>query len=184
MKKIISVLLAVLLLFSFAACAKEEVAEETTEAAETTDSEKITGMIYGVFDNDANNILSTEFSCNGGDITVERIAAGLSGWTGLKFRVKVTTDEENKKITINWLPESSLMTGEIPETQREEFTFADADAMRVFMLNSLCYSVRASLGEYDIYFTADGADISTLALEGLSSETAFNKTESSIVFVK
>lgn len=187
LKKIIATALLFMLLFASGACAETKTEEQPSDAAQHTtmdDENKIKGIIYGVFSADDTETLSTEFSCNGGVITVERIAAGLSGWTGLKFRVSVTTDEENKKITVDWLDESSLAQGTMPETPHEEFTFANADEVRIFMFNSLCRSIRENLGDYDVYYTLAGEDISALALDGITSETAFNKTESDIVYVK
>ncbi len=186
MKKIIAVLISALLILSLSACADKNKEEPTTNKNETVteDPDRITGMIYGVFSDDYTKNLSTEFSAHGGVITVERIAAGLTGWTGLKFRVSVTTDEENKKITVDWMEESSLYTGNMPDPQREEFVFEDETAVRVFMLNSLCQSIINNLGNYNIYYTICGEDISTLGLDSITSETAFNKTESPLVYVK
>lgn len=186
MKKIIAILLSALILISLSACAEEKTEEQTTDKTEvhTEHPDRITGMIYGVFSDDYTKNLSTEFSANGGVVTVERIAAGLTGWTGLKFRVSVVTDEENKKITVDWLEESSLYTGAMPDPQHEEFVFKDETEIRVFMLNSLCQSIMNNLGDYDIYYTLCGEDISSLGLASITSETPFNKTQSEIVYVK
>lgn len=186
MKKIIALLISALLIISLSACAEEKMEEQETHNHEvyTEDPERITGMIYGVFGEDEDKNLSTEFSAHGGVVTVERIAAGLTGWTGLKFRVSVTTDEENKKITVDWMEESSLYTGAMPDPQREAFTFEDETAVRIFMLNSLCRSILNNLGEYDVYYTLCGEDISSLGLDSITSETPFNKTQSEIVYVK
>ena len=185
MKKYIAVLLAALLLISLSACAEEKNEEQTDKhEIHTEDPERITGMIYGVFSDDYSKNLSTEFSAHGGVVTVERIAAGLTGWTGLKFRVSVVTDEENKKITVDWLDESSLYSGTMPDPQHEEFVFKDETEIRVFMLNSLCQSIMNNLGDYDVYYTLCGEDISSLGLDSITSETPFNKTESDIVYVK
>lgn len=186
MKKLIAILISALLVISLSACAAKTQEEDHTHNQEvsTEDPERITGMIYGIFGEDDAKNLSTEFSAHGGEVTVERIAAGLSGWTGLKFRVTVTTDEENKKITVDWMEESSMKTGAMPEPQRDQFIFKDETEIRVFMLNSLCQSILNNLGEYDIYYTVCGEDISTLGLDSITSETAFNKTESPVVYVK
>ena len=187
LKKIIAILMAAAIIFTLCACSKTETNEEPTSDADAVmqqEEEKITGMIFGLVNAEPESMLSTEFSCNGGVITPERIAAGLSGWTGLKFRISVETDDTNKAITINWLPESSINETQVPDTDRVDFTFDSVEQMQIFMLNSLCYSVMTNLDGYDIYYTLNGEDISTLGLEGISSETAFNKTESNIVFVK
>ncbi len=186
MKKIISIMLVLIIMLTFGACGdKDKPDTHNHNDTEQEDPNKVTGMIYGVSSADESEIVSTEFSCNGGVITPERISAGLSGWTGLKFRVNADTDEAAKTIRIDWLPESSLNENAIPDTLRDNFSFSTIEELRVFMLNSLCYSIQANLGEgYDIFYTLNGEDISTLGIEGLSSDIAFNKTDSEFVFVK
>jgi predicted small lipoprotein YifL len=186
LKKIISIMLVLILAFTLGACGdKNNPDAHNHNDTEQEDPNKVTGMIYGVSSADKSTIVSTEFSCNGGVVTPERISAGLSGWTGLKFRVNVETDDNAKTIRIDWLDESSINESTIPDTIREDFSFATVKDLRVFMLNSLCYSIHANLGDsYDIFYTVNGEDISTLGIEGLSSDTAFNKTDSEFVFVK
>lgn len=186
MKKFISVFLVLILALTLGACGDKEKPEaHNHNDTEQEDPNKITGMIYGVTSADKDSIVSTEFTANGGVVTPERISAGLSGWTGLKFRVKVDTDEATKTIRIDWLPESSINESTIPDTLRDTFSFATIKDLKVFMLNSFCYSIQANLGEdYDIFYKVNGEDISTLGIEGLSSDTAFNKTDSEFVYVK
>ena len=184
MKKIISVILVLILALTLGACGDKNKTDAHNHDAQQEEN-KITGMIYGVTGTDENSIVSTEFTANGGVVTPERISAGLSGWTGLKFRVSVQTDEATKKIRVDWLPESSLNESKIPETLRDNFSFASVKDLHVFMLNSYCYSIRANLGDsYDVFYTLNGEDISNLGIEGLSSDIAFNKTESEYVYVK
>ncbi len=185
MKKIISVILVLMLAFTLGACGDKNKTDAHKHDSQQTEDNKITGMIYAVTGTDEDSIVSTQFTANGGVVTPERISAGLSGWTGLKFRVNVQTDEAAKTIRIDWLPESSLNETTIPDTLRDNFSFASVKDLHVFMLNSFCYSIHANLGDsYDVFYTLDGEDISKLGIEGLSSDTAFNKTESEYVFVK
>ncbi len=185
MKKIISVILVLMLALTLGACGDKNNTDAHNHDSHQEDDNKITGMIYGVSSADKKSIVSTEFTANGGVVTPERISAGLSGWTGLKFRVSVQTDETAKTVKIDWLPESSLNETAIPDTLRDNFSFASVKELHAFMLNSLCYSIQANLGDdYDIFYTLGGEDISKLGIEGLSSDTAFNKTESEYVYVK
>ncbi|MBR5232969.1 MAG: hypothetical protein IKW03_02045 [Clostridia bacterium] len=190
MKKLISIFLALMIMFTLSACGEKNEPEghnhNIIEEGQTEeDNKEVKGMIYAVSGADKESLLSTEFSCNGGVITPERISAGLSGWTGLKFRISSSTDETTKTITIDWLSDASIIADAVPDTVRESFTFASVKELQVFMLNSLCYSIQANLGkEYDVFYTVNGEDIGSLGIEGLSSATAFNKTDSEFVFVK
>lgn len=196
MKKRIAALLAFVLIMSLCACNRtptnEEISTEeiptATEAGtaakyETPSGEKLSGMLYVVW-NDGEQA-SNVFSFYGGTVTPERIAAGLTGWTGLKFRISCETDETAKEIHINWLPESSFATGQIPDGMREEFTFTDAGTMRWFMLNSLTVSILNHSGDYAIYYTVDGKDIAELGLSAsLSSDKAYTETADSHILLQ
>ncbi len=175
MKRIIAFFILTLMIFSLCACEKKDEIPETTHhehqvTEETLPEGKVAGQIYAVFGNESD--CSTEFICNE-KVTPSRICAGLTGWTGLKFRTSVTVDEENKKITIEWLEDSSFFSGTAPETQKEPFIFENAETLRLFMLNSLTKSIEANLGEYEIFFSVTGKDISDFGLNGVSADTPF-----------
>ena len=191
MKKSIAILLAVLMLIGLCACGKKATDEEasTSEVGqselshETPSEEKITGILCVVREN--GDQVSHDFSFYGGTATPERIAAGLTGWTGLKFRVSSEIDETAKTIHIDWLGDSSFATGQIPDKMRDEFTFSDTETMRWFMLNSMTASLLKNLGDYAVYYTVDGEDIHTIGLsDALSSEKAYTETDDAHILIK
>lgn len=191
MKKILCSILALGLVLSLGACSKNNAKEEeSTEPDneiyslyEAASDEQVTQQLYAVLGN--GEVKTNGFTFVGGSVTPERIAAGLTGWTGLTFGVSAVTDSAAKTIRINFKSTSSFVTGEIPEELRADFAFADVKEMRVFMMNSLCKTIRENMGGYDVYFTANGEDISTLNIDtALNSDTAFNKTQSDVVLVK
>lgn len=196
MKKQLAILLAILLLTGLCACSRTPTNEEsstednpTAESAgtvtphETPSGEKLSGMLRVIWANGEQS--SNTFSFYGGTVTPERIAAGLSGWTGLRFRISCETDEAAGTIRINWLPDSSFATGQIPDGLREEFTFTDAETMRWFMLNSLTGSILENLGDYAVYYTVDGKDIAETGLSAsLSSDKAYTETDDSHILLK
>lgn len=192
-KKFFCFLLACMLVVSLGACAKNDVKEEeSTEPEqeieifslyEAASGEQVTNKLYAVFN--ADDIKTNDFSFVSGSVSPERIAAGFTGWTGLSFRITAETDSAAKTMKIDFKPESSFVTGEIPEDLRDDFAFTDAKEMRIFMMNSLCKTIRENMGGYDVYFTADGSDIATLDIDSaLNSDTAFNKTQSDVVLVR
>lgn len=177
MKRFVAVIMLLSLIFALCACSETTPQENASEIntqnehTELLSDGRVSGQIFAVFGNEQDS--STEFICNE-KITPARIAAGLTGWTGLKFRIKATTDDANKTITVDWLEDSSLATGTIPEALREPFSFEDSQAMRLFMLASLSKSIKENLGDFDIYFTVQGEDIAKLKLKGVSSDTPFD----------
>lgn len=213
MRKFICIITAALLLLSLCACGHNDsdhesvpyptdstkpdaVSDDSTGAVETktTDvndiieyeapsGEKVTKKLYAVLDE--NEIKTNDFSFIGGSVTPERIAAGLAGWTGLSFRITAETDKAAKRITVNFLPDSTFVKGEIPDKLTTGFAFDDIKTVQIFMMNSICKTIRENMGGYDVFFTANGEDIATLDIaKGLNSETAFNKTQSDAVKVK
>ena len=54
--------------------------------------------------------------------------------------------------------------------------------MRLFMLNSISYTIRKNIKECDIYFTADGKSINDyLKIDGIDFSGAYNKIENDLV---
>ena len=173
MKKFISLLLAFCFIFIFCSCQKAaddtttEPASAESDAAEngSADSnEKKEGLLYAV-SSDGSEDKTTVFSFMGGDYTPERIAAGFSGWTGLKFRISSETDEENKKISITWLEESSFYAGNPDNGDNPNFSFSDSKEMRTFMLNSLYKTIIENMGDYEVYYSLENGDINNLGLD-------------------
>lgn len=150
MKKFTLILISALLTFSLCACA-QTAEEETTEepVQETTTLETITGVLYAILQ-DGTTAGPKEFYCSGGTITPERIAAGLTGWTGINFALTSETDESTKTITIKWKETSAMVTGDL--TANEDFKFDSVDEMKTFMTNSLTESIVKNMGDYTVEF--------------------------------
>ncbi|UKI58842.1 MAG: hypothetical protein L6V81_05700 [Clostridium sp.] len=60
---------------------------------------------------------------------------------------------------VNFLPNSTFVKGLSDDYENNNFEFKDNDEMRLFMLNSLTYTIRKNIKNYDVYFTADGKSI-------------------------
>lgn len=178
MKKIISLLLAFCFIFIFCSCqkAKDDTTTEPafSESDSKNDNEKKEGLLYAVMSGGQED-KTTVFSFTGGDYTPERIAAGFSGWTGLKFRITSETDEANKKISITWLEDSSFFTGSPDNGDNPNFKFNDSKEMRTFMLNSLYKTIQENMGDYDVFYSLESGDINTLGLNAdFSSSVPFS----------
>ena len=152
MKKYVLILLSVLIIISLTACDNKVVQEETTEekvqTTETTTAEEIRGQLYAVIA--GADTKTNEFMCVGGTVTPERIAAGFTGWTGINFGITSVTDEATKTITITWKDTSAAVTKDL--TANEGFEFADYDAMKTFMENSLKETIIKNMGSYTVVF--------------------------------
>lgn len=152
MKKSILILLSALIIISLTACsntvAEEETTEEQVQTTETTTAAEIRGQLYAVIE--GADTRTNEFMCTGGTITPERIAAGFTGWTGINFGVTSVTDEATKTITITWKDTSAAVTKDL--TANEGFEFADYEAMKAFMENSLKETIVKNMGEYTVVF--------------------------------
>lgn len=142
----------------------------------------IIGTMYGVFSEDY--ILYADLGYAEGRLTPEQIAGALSEWTGLNFEISSTFDEDAGAYIIDWSAKSSLVAG--PEDQTEEqlesFRFFDADSLGWFMANSLCYTIRAEIGDVDVYYSIDG-DAFELPDSGfsLSPGIPFNRADHELV---
>ncbi len=165
LKKILLIFSVLLLLFSFCSCKKtdDDVSNQTTEAPSENSEVKseeaaaapvITGKLYAVVNEE---ILTNNFSFSGGAATPERIAAGLSGWSGLKLGITSETDETTKTITISFKPDSSVATDNYKGNGR--FTFNSADEMKQFVKDSLKESIKQNIGEYELIFMLNGEQI-------------------------
>lgn len=156
MKKIALILLAVIMIFSFAACAEKTVEEATTEAEtaaeatipETTTLETISGKLLAVVEAET---MTNEFYCSGGTVTPERIAAGFTGWTGINFSITSEVDESAKTMKITWKATSAMVTGDY-STANAGFEFDSVDEMKKFMTDSLTESIKNNMGDYTITF--------------------------------
>lgn len=155
MKKISLILLSLLLVFSLCACAGNTAEELTTEAEtqeqavpETTTLETITGDLYAVINGETK---TNQFSCSGGTITPERIAAGFTGWTGISFSLTSVIDETNKTMTLIFKENSAMVTGDMSNAN-EGFEFSSVDEMKQFIKDSMTETIKKNIGEYEITF--------------------------------
>ena len=162
MKKFIPVLIAIIFVFSLCACSNGTAEEVTTEAeahshehihTETT-LETVTGTLYAVIDG---KTATNQFSCSGGTITPERIAAGFTSWTGINFGLTSEIDESAKTMTLSFKDTSAMSTKSL--TANEAFVFDSFSELKTFMLNSLKETIKQNIGEYEITFTVNGEEI-------------------------
>jgi hypothetical protein len=89
------------------------------------------------------------------EITPKLLAECLSWWSGLKFDVTASFDDYG--IIVDWAPSSSLFAGLDSAEQKEGFVFADNDAMRWFMLDSLWRTFSSEFGG-EVFFTMNGGE--------------------------
>ena len=83
---------------------------------------------------------------------------------------------------VNFLSNSTFVKGLSDDYKSSNFKFKDNDEMRLFMLNSLAYTIRRDIREYDIYFTADGKSINEyLTINDIDFSKAYNKIDSEYV---
>lgn len=175
MKKAISILLIFIFIFTLCACKKTPGEEMTTEEEVSTDVEvtesTVTDTLFVVLKHDANNVTTNAFSFQGGQVTPSRIAAGLTGFTGWNFRVNCQIDEGNKSIKIDFLSESSFVTGE-PHPQLEaRFPMENDTELKIFMMDSIAKTIMETMGDYDIFFTVEGNAIE--GIDGVSSDKPY-----------
>ncbi|MDR1442479.1 MAG: hypothetical protein LBJ02_08875 [Bifidobacteriaceae bacterium] len=115
-----------------------------------------------------------EYPCAlaGEDLNPGELAEALSGLTGLEFAIAYQNGDSAESFMIGWLGESSLITGQPPEPQDEEFRFFDADSLRWFMLDSLRATLMANFGDgIEVYYLS--AEAGPLVLDGLVPVSEF-----------
>ena len=89
------------------------------------------------------------------EATPEAMAQALSEWSGLDFSLNSAAVEDGA-VTVDWAVDSTLVAGLDDREQKEEFSFYDIDSLRWFMMDSLCSTLAANLGEVEVYYTMDG----------------------------
>lgn len=154
MKKFLPLALAILLAALMCACSQSNNQETETQAEsevesviETTTEETIYGLLYAVTDEET---MTNQFSCVGGTLTPERIAAGYTGWTGINFGLTSEIDEDAKTITITWKSTSAMATGDL--TANDGFTFETTAELQKFMTDSITKGIEENMGEYTLTF--------------------------------
>ena len=162
MKKVLLILISFVMLFMLGGCG--DVEKDAT--------------IYGVKSKD--NIKEIIYAYDD-ELNITKIASSISFWTDLNFYLETSEPNENT-LYVNFLPNSTFVKGLSDDYKNSNFEFKDNDEMRLFMLNSLAYTIRRDIKEYDIYFTADGKSINDyLKIDGVDFSNAYNKIEDDLV---
>ena len=104
-----------------------------------------------------------------GELTAEKLAEGLSEWTGLDFFV--TDSDAPDGITVDWEKSSTLIARLDDREQKEDFHFYDAESLRWFMMDSLRMTLVNNIGVENVYYTMDGGQ--TLIFDELSPISEF-----------
>lgn len=162
MKKIILIVISFMMVFTLSGC---------------TDSEKET-TVYGVLGKD--NIKEIKYAYKD-ELNITKLASSLSFWSNLNFYLE-TSEPSDNVLYVNFLTNSTFVKGLSDDYKNSNFKFKDNDEMRLFMLNSLAYTIRKDIREYDIYFTADGKSINEyLSINDIDFSKAYNKIDSEYV---
>ena len=88
-------------------------------------------------------------------VTAKTIAQELSRWSGLDFTISDATVSKSV-LTVDWSVDSTLIKNLDDREQKEDFTFADADSMRWFMMDSLAQTCMENMDLTETYYTMDG----------------------------
>lgn len=162
MKKILLILTSFIMLFTLSGC----------------ESEENYAKIYGVVSK--NDIREINYQYEK-DLNITNLASSISFWTGLDFYLE-TSEPNDNTIYVNFLASSTFVKGLSNDYKNSVFSFKNNDEMRLFMLNSISYTIRKNIKECDIYFTADGKSINDyLKIDGIDFNGAYNKIENDLV---
>jgi len=153
-KKTLAILLGVSILLT--GCASSETSPQVEKKKEPVTETK-TATLYTSMEtgSETANFETHSFEYTG-DLTVEKLAQGLSDLTGLDFYIIQTPSEQSKDIIIDWQQNSTLIENLGDREQKEEFFFYDADSMRWFMMDSLWRTVMENFDVENVYYTMDG----------------------------
>jgi len=147
----------------------DEIVETRTYPIVVIAGQAETALLYVDFSlgNAGGDIRTQEFIYEG-ELIVEKLASGLSGWSGLNFSVNAIIDGETA--TVDWSKDSSLFGGTDGGQPSTGFSFPDDESLCWFMLDSLWRSIHENLGA-EVCYTMDGGQ--TLTLPALSYPTSF-----------
>ncbi len=161
MKKLLLLLMSIVMIFTLSGC---------------EDSEKVIS-IYGVVNKSEIKEMKYEYSK---DLNISKLANALSFWSGANFYLETSEPSENV-LYVNFLSNSDFVKG-LSNVESKNFTFKDDNEFRLFMLNSLAYTIRKNIKEYDIYFTANGKSINDyLSIDDIDFTKAYNTIENELV---
>jgi len=176
-KKTLAILLGVSILLS--GCASEEMSSQSMQENETVAkketeikkdtveekeivAEKKTATLYTNMETgyEAATFKTHSFEYTG-DLTVEKLAQGLTELTGLDFYITSQHPNDNlEEISIDWALNSTLISNLDDREQKDEFFLFDSDSMRWFMMDSLWRTVIENLDYENVYYTMnDGCDL-------------------------
>ncbi len=119
------------------------------------------GVLYGDFScgRADGRIVEKTFEYTGSRISPQELAEMLTEWTGLNFAVNAYRGESGS-CYVEWSDESTLVAGLGDLEMKEEFTFADVDSLRWFMMDSYWRTLKDNLQTEEIYFSAaDGSNL-------------------------
>ena len=161
MKKLLLLLMSIVMIFTLSGCES---------------SEKVIS-IYGVVSKSEIKEMKYEYDKN---LNISKLANALSFWSGANFYLETSEPSENV-LYVNFLGNSDFVKG-LSNVESKNFTFKDDNELRLFMLNSLAYTIRKNIKEYDIYFTANGKSINEyLSIDDIDFTKAYNTIENELV---
>lgn len=161
MKKLLLLLMSIVMIFTLSGCES---------------SEKVIS-IYGVVSKNEIKEMKYEYDKN---LNISKLANALSFWSGVNFYLE-TSEPSDNVLYVNFLGNSDFVKG-LGNVKSKNFTFKDDDELRLFMLNSLAYTIRKNIKEYDIYFTANGKSINEyLSIDDIDFTKAYNTIENELV---
>lgn len=161
MKKLLLLLMSIVMIFTLSGC----------------ESSKKVISIYGVVSKSEIKEMKYEYDK---DLNISKLANALSFWSGASFYLETSEPSENV-LYVNFLGNSDFVKG-LSNVESKNFTFKDDNELRLFMLNSLAYTIRKNIKEYDIYFTANGKSINDfLNIDDIDFTKAYNTIENELV---
>jgi hypothetical protein len=153
-KKTLAILLGVSILLT--GCASNEVTSQGKQENEPVTENK-TAMLYTNMCAEFESDYETHPFEYTGELTVEKLAQGLSELTGLDFYITAQHSNDNlKEIVIDWDLDSTLIANLDDREQKDEFFLFDEDSMHWFMMNSLWCTVIKNLDYENVYYTMNG----------------------------
>lgn len=161
MKKLLLLLMSIVMIFTLSGCES---------------SEKVIS-IYGVVSKNEIKEMKYEYDKN---LNISKLVNALSFWSGANFYLE-TSEPSDNVLYVNFLGNSDFVKG-LGNVKSKNFTFKDDNELRLFMLNSLAYTIRKNIKEYDIYFTANGKSINEyLSIDDIDFTKAYNTIENELV---
>ncbi len=165
MKKIIALFLAACLTLTMVACGSDSssstpTSSSTPASSQSPENEEKTAILYTAFslggtDGSEYNVTQHDFKYKG-DLTIEKLAEGLTELTGYDFSIEVLSVGEGSA-AIEWKKDSALaIAGSGMIEPKEGFMIMEITQINWFLLDSLYTTVSENLGITEIYYQAEG----------------------------